>query len=247
MKFNGKAVFITGGAKRIGAEIARFFVREGARVGVSYHTSEGEAFALKEELGRACHLFKADLQDVKAGLEAFKRAFSVLGKVHILVNNASIFEKNSILSITEEEFDRDFAIQLKTPLFLTQAFAKQEFEAEEGLIINMLDKNIVRKNTAFVSYLLSKKALDELTRFSAFSLAPKIRVNSISPGFILEESWTESLTAEEFEAHLERKLKNIPLKRKGSVQDILNAVEFFATNSYINGVNINVDGGSFLF
>jgi pteridine reductase len=247
MKFQDKTVFITGGAKRIGAEIARFFAKEGAKVVITYNSSSLEALALKQEIGENCHIFKANLEDTKSTVATFNEAISKIGKIHILINNASVFQQNSIQNITEEEFERDFTIQLKTPLFLIQAFAKQNFAPEEGLIINMLDKNIIRRNTNFTSYLLSKKALDELTRFSAFSLAPQIRANSISPGFILEEENVSSFNPQDLEQYMKTKMAKIPLKRKGSPQDIVKAIDFLATNSYINGININVDGGSFLF
>ena len=121
-----------------------------------------------------------------------------------------------------------------------QEFAKQNFENSEGFILNMLDKNISRKNTSFVSYLLSKKSLHELTQIAAFELAPSIRVNSISPGFIIEE---EGIT-DAF--YTENKLKSIPLKRKGSVADIIHALDFLLNAKYVTGETITVDGGSFL-
>ncbi len=247
MKFQDKTIFITGGAKRIGAEIARFFAKEGAKLAICYNSSKQEAVNLRLELGENCHIFQANMEEKDSILRAFDEAVSKVGKINFLINNASIFKKNSILSINEKEFDRDLNIHLKSPLFLIQQFAKQDFEDEEGLIINILDKNIIRRNTAFTSYLLSKKSLDELTRFAAFELAPKIRTNSVSPGFILPETDVlAGFNGEEMVLYEAQKLAGIPLKRRGSPEDIVKAIEFIALNTYLNGININVDGGSFL-
>jgi NAD(P)-dependent dehydrogenase (short-subunit alcohol dehydrogenase family) len=246
MILKNKTVFITGGAKRVGSEIALYFAKMGANVCIHYNTSKKEALALKEKCisyGVLSEIYQADLQNVKLSVEAISNAISDFQKVHFLINNASIFEKNSIKNITEKEFDRDFAIQTKTPLFLMQEFAKQNFENEEGFILNMLDKNIMRKNTKFISYLLSKKSLHELTQFAAFELAPQIRVNSICLGFILEEA---GIKASEFDEYYAKKIENIPLKRKGNVQDVITAIDFLVKSTYITGENITIDGGSFL-
>jgi pteridine reductase len=244
MSLANKTVFITGGAKRVGAEICRYFASNGVNVALHYNSSKKEAETLKAELpnGR-CEIFSSDLTNTKNTLECFEKAINHFGRIDFLINNASVFKKNSILNITEEEFDRDFNIQLKSPLFLMQRFAKQDFAGREGLIINMLDKNIVRRSSTFVSYLLSKKSLDELTRFGAFELAPKIRVNSVSLGFILPE---DGIMEENLAEYNQNKLKSIPLKRGGSPSDVVGAIDFFVRSKFINGVNIQVDGGSFL-
>ena len=247
MKLHNKTVFITGGAKRIGLELCKYFFENGANLAMHYNSSEAEAQTLQKQFGDRCKTFKADLTNTQIAVNCFKEALSHFGKIEFLINNASVFKPNLIANITEEEFDRDFAIHLKTPLFLMQEFAKQDFKNEEGLILNILDKNVVRKNTSFISYLLSKKSLDELTRFSAFEFAPKIRVNSISPGFILPEESTSQFSSTKMEEYMQNKFKNIPLKRMGSPKDVIKTVDFFINSSYINGVNIPVDGGSFVY
>ncbi len=244
MNLANKTIFITGGAKRVGAEICRYFIKNGANIALHYNTSKKEAEEIKNQfpVGK-CEIFSSDLTNTKNTLECFEKAINHFGRIDFLINNASVFKKNSILNITEEEFDRDFGIQLKSPLFLMQRFAKQDFAEGEGLIINMLDKNIVKKHSSFVSYLLSKKSLDELTRFGAFELAPKIRVNSVSLGFILPD---EGIPEEKLPEYTQNKLKSIPLKRRGSPSDVVGAIDFFIRSKFINGVNIQVDGGSFL-
>jgi pteridine reductase len=238
-----KTAFITGGAKRIGLEICQYFIDQNINVALHYNSSFEKAQNAQMKFGSKCKIFQANLEETQNAISAFKEAQKHFGKIDFLINNASIFKQNSIQNITLQEFERDFSIHLKTPLFLIQEFAKQNFQNEEGLIVNILDKNIIRKNSKYVSYLLSKKSLDELTRFAAFELAPKIRVNSISPGFIIPEETTQINQTE----YLEQKLKTIPLKRKGTIQDIVQALDFLIKSNYINGININVDGGSFLF
>jgi NAD(P)-dependent dehydrogenase (short-subunit alcohol dehydrogenase family) len=234
MNLQNKTVFITGGGRRIGMEIARFFALNGANIALHYNSSFNEAAKLQEELGKErCQLFKADLTDTSTSVLALKSAISRFGKIEFLINNASMFEKNSIMQITEEEFERDINITLKTPLFLMQEFARQKFASEEGLIVNILDANIKRTNTQFVSYLLAKKGLDELTRFAGFELAPNIRTNSISPGIILENEAALS----------EIQISKIPLKRNGNVADLIKIIELFIKTPYLNGVNIPIDGG----
>lgn len=250
MKLKNKTVFITGGAKRIGREMAIYFAMSGANICLHYNNSKKEALSLKDELiafGVRCEIYKADLTNTKQALKAFNQALLDFKKIEFLVNNASIFKKNSIKEITEEEFDRDFAIHAKIPLFLMQAFATQNFINEEGFVLNILDKNTIRRNTSFISYLLSKKSLEELTRFAAFELAPKIRVNAISPGFIIEEEeFLETATEAQILDYNTKKSSTIPLKRKGCVQDIIKTLDFLINTNYINGQNILVDGGSFL-
>jgi pteridine reductase len=125
-------------------------------------------------------------------------------------------------------------------VLLSQVFAKQE-TLKSGLIINMLDKNIIRTQTKYFGYLQSKKALAELTKYLAIMLAPKIRVNAISPGFIIEEEGTIPDTM-----YFTKKLKSIPLQKQGSIEDIIKAVDYLLNASYVNGQNLFVDGGSFL-
>lgn len=244
MRLKGKTVFITGAAKRIGAEIARYFAENGANVCIHFNTSESEALHLERELLKfrvKVKLYACDLLNTKKAITVMQAAISDFGKIEYLINSASIFRKNSILKATEEDFKRDFALHTRTPFFLMQTFAKQKFTEEEGFILNIIDKNTVRKSSAFTTYMLSKKSLQELTTFAAVEFAPFIRVNAISPGFILEEEG-----ASKTEEYYAKKIAKIPLKRKGDTQDIIKALDFLIKTNYITGENIRVDGGSFL-
>jgi len=244
MKLKGKTAFITGAAKRIGAEMARYFAQNGANVCIHYNNSESEALDLQRELLKfrvKVKCYCCDLLNTKKAVVMMQTAISDFGKIEFLINSASIFKKNSILKTTEEEFKRDFAIHTRTPFFLIQTFANQRFVEEEGFILNILDKNTVRKSSSFTTYMLSKKSLQEITTFAAVEFAPFIRVNSISPGFILEEEG-----ASQTEEYYAKKNAKIPLKRKGDIEDIIKALDFLIRTNYITGENIRVDGGSFL-
>ena len=244
MKLKGKTVFITGAAKRIGAEIARYFAENGANVCIHYNSSESEALNLEKELLKfrvKVKRYSCDLVNTKKAVSVMQTAISDFGKIEFLINSASVFKKNSILKSTEEDFKRDFAIHTRTPFFLMQTFAKQKFENEEGFILNIIDKNTVRKSSSFTTYMLSKKSLQEITTFAAVEFAPFIRVNAISPGFILEEEG-----ASKTEEYYEKKIAKIPLQRKGETEDIIKALNFLIKTNYITGENIRVDGGSFL-
>lgn len=246
-----KTAFITGSAKRIGREIAVFLARGGVNICLHCNTSKDEALTLKDEIlkiGVFCNVYNADLLNTQSTILAFQEAKKDFNHIDYLINNASIFEKTSIKTIKEEEFERDFNIHLKSPLFLMQAFAKQNFSMSEGVIINIIDKNIIKKRSNFTAYLLAKKSLLELTYFAAFEFAPLIRVNSISPGFIMEEENILLFKEKsDIEIYTGKKLREIPLNRKGEICDITEALSFLINSSYITGQNIMVDGGSFLY
>lgn len=238
-----KTALITGSAKRIGLEMAKFLASKGFNIALhcnnSIQIANIEAQDITKKFGVRCEVFQCDLSNPKTASSLFASAVKSFTSVEILINNASIFQKSLFLEESIENIMQNFNIHFFSSIILCQEFAKQKIK--NGLIINMLDKNTTRTKTNFFSYLYSKKALNELTRFLATELAPSIRTNSISPGFILEEE-----DSQVDEAYIARKFAGIPLKSKGNIKNILQAVEFFIENDYINGQNIFVDGGSFL-
>jgi len=179
------AIFVTGGAKRVGAVLARHLADAGYDIALHYHESGGEAQALKkdiEAMGRKCALFQQDLSDVKTFpvlMESVKKTFPGCAA---LINNASVFERSPFMDTPEDLFDRQFAVNFKAPFFLTQAFAKI---FGKGCVINFLDNKISGTHGSHFAYLLSKKTLAEFTVMAARDLAPNIRVNAICPGKIL--------------------------------------------------------------
>jgi NAD(P)-dependent dehydrogenase (short-subunit alcohol dehydrogenase family) len=237
-------VLITGSAKRIGLAIAEFFASGGYNIAMHCNESKEKAQIEAERISKKfkikCVVFACDLSKPELIPEFFQNILNEFKQVDVLINNASVFQESSIFDISYHEILENFNIHFFAPVFLSQAFAKQE-TLENGLIINMLDKNITRTQTKYFGYLQSKKALAELTKYLAIILAPKIRVNAISPGFIIEEEGTIP-----DKTYITKKLKSIPLQKQGSIEDIIKAVEYLLKAGYTNGQNLFIDGGSFL-
>jgi NAD(P)-dependent dehydrogenase (short-subunit alcohol dehydrogenase family) len=237
-------VLITGGAKRIGFEIAKFFAKKGYDIALHCNSSieiatENAKF-LQEKFKIRCKAYQFNLENCNEIPNFFQTILHNFPQIDVLVNNASFFEKSSIKNTTLQGLIRNFSVHFFAPSLLCQAFAMQS-NLQNGLIINMLDKNTTRTKTQYFNYLQSKKSLLELTKYLAVELAPKIRVNAISPGFIIEE---EGILPDA--SYISHKLSSIPLKKQGSVDDIILAVEYLLNGKYVNGQNLFVDGGAFL-
>lgn len=238
-----KAVLITGAAKRIGLEIAIFFAKMGYNIAMHCNTSikkaNIEAEKIQKQWNIKCKVFVCDLSKPQNIENFFTEVINHFTKIDVLINNASIFEKSSIINSNFQTIMRDFNVHLFSPMLLCKAFAKQNLQ--NGNIINMLDKNITRTQTSYFSYIHSKKALYELTKYLAIEFAPNTRVNSISPGFILEE---EDLTLND--EYFQRKISTIPTKTKGNIEQIILGIQYLLENEYSNGQNLFIDGGAFL-
>lgn len=237
-------VMVTGGAKRIGLTICQFFAKNGYNIALHYNSSTELAQKAKTELEDKfpieCQIFQGNLTNPKDAKTCINSAISHFGQIDALINNASFFEESSFIDTTFESLIANFNVHYFSPFVLCQEFSKQP-KLQNGLIVNIIDSNHPRIQTKHFAYLQAKKALLELTNHLAASLAPKIRTNAISPGFIIPEENT-TIT----EAYTTHKLKQIPLKSQGSTADITKAIECLLNSTYINGQNLYVDGGSHL-
>jgi len=237
-------VLITGGAKRIGFEIAKFFAQKGYDIALhcnaSFAIATENAKFLQEKFKIRCKTYQFNLENCRQIPNFFQTILQDFPQIDILINNASFFEKSSIQNTIIDGLIKNFSVHFFTPTLFCQAFAMQK-NLQNGLIINMLDKNTTRTKTQYFEYLQSKKSLLELTNYLAVELAPKIRVNAISPGFIIEE---EGISPDD--SYIAHKLSSIPMKKQGSVEDIILAVEYLVNGNYVNGQNLFVDGGAFL-
>lgn len=231
-----KAVLVTGGAKRLGRALAVAMAEDGFDVAIHYQRSEGAAeetvTALREK-GVRSEKFQCDFGDPKAVSTLISRVISVFPDLTVLINSASIFERGPFLEGQDEDFDRQFHINFRTPFILTRDFARQ---ARAGLVINMLDTHIQDNVTGYFVYSLTKKSLQSLTEMSAKALGPDIRVNGIAPGLILPSKDVDQET-------FERMARKIPLKRSGGPEDIVQAARYFVSQSFITGQVLYVDGG----
>jgi NAD(P)-dependent dehydrogenase (short-subunit alcohol dehydrogenase family) len=238
LKTQGTAL-VTGAAKRIGKAICLSLSSQGFNIALHYNHSSGEAKKLSEEIrskGGRCQSFCCDLSDQQRTKQLISDVLEKFSDLNVLINNASIFEPSTIANSKAGPSRQDFAVNFDAPFILTSQFAKKR---KKGHIINILDTHIVNNSTHHSTYLLSKKALLELTRLSAVELAPNIRVNAISPGLILPTKHSNS-------DYFKRLSKHIPLQKKGNVGQIAQTVLFLLSNPYITGQNIFVDGGEHL-
>ena len=237
----GKAILITGAARRVGAEITRTLHAAGANVAIHYRGSAADANALAAELnaqraGSAITL-QGDLLDtarLPALVEGTVKAF---GRLDVLINNASTFYATPVGTITEAQWDDLLGTNLKAPLFLSQA-AAPALAASEGLILNIVDIHGLRPLKGFPVYSPAKAGLVMLTHALARELSPQVRVNAIAPGPVLfpEEGLSEERKADIVERTL--------LKRRGSPADIAKAALFFVAHApYVTGQVLAVDGG----
>jgi NAD(P)-dependent dehydrogenase (short-subunit alcohol dehydrogenase family) len=237
-----RTALITGAAKRVGRAIAIELAGAGMDIAVHYRDSAGEAEALAREieaLGRRAALVKADLEDEAAVEAILPQAIAQLGPVDVLVNNASLFERDEALDVTREGWDRQLAVNLRAPFVLMQQFARLLPADRHGAIVNMVDQRVVNLTPHFVSYTVSKAGLWTLTQTMALALAPRIRVNAVGPGPILPN---ERQSAEQFRAHW----SSLALQRRIEPEDVARAVRYLVESGAVTGQMIAVDGGEHL-
>jgi pteridine reductase len=239
---SGKVALVTGGAKRVGAAIARRLHREGANLMLHYRGSEREAKALRTELNAAradsVALVHADLLDTAGLAEIVKNTVSRFERLDALVNNASSFFPTPVGEMTPATWESLIGANLRAPLFLSQA-AAPHLKKTGGAIVNITDIHAERPLKNYVIYSIAKAGLAGLTRSLARELAPEVRVNGVAPGAIVwpeDGSW-DDLTRQRIVSHT-------LLKRTGEPDDVARAVLYLLTEApYVTGQIIAVDGG----
>ena len=234
-----KSALVTGGAQRIGKSIVFALSAMGYDIALHYNHSRERAEEIAEQIrldGGRCELFQADLFRADELSRVMENVFEKFPGLSLLVNNASVFERSTLLETEEELFERQMNINFKAPLFLSRNFARV---CREGHIINILDAKIAHNKFNYFAYTLSKKALAEFTKMAALELAPRIRVNGIGPGPILPPPM-------ENDDYLDKLVKNIPLQRRGNPELITHSLRFLLENDYITGQVLYVDGGDHL-
>jgi pteridine reductase len=236
-----QAVLITGGARRVGAEIVRTLHGAGARVLIHYRDSEAAAAALAGELNRtrpgSVAVECANLRDPQAPSRLVAACLREFGRLDVLINNASTFFPTPVGEITSAQWDDLMGSNLKAPLFLSQA-AAPSLRDQHGLIINIVDIHALRPLKGHPLYSIAKAGLVMLTRSLARELGPHIRVNGIAPGPVL---WPERAMGEELKREI---IAKTALKRHGTPQDVARVALFLVKDApYITGQIIAVDGG----
>jgi pteridine reductase len=238
----GKVALVTGGARRVGAQIVRKLHGAGAAVLVHRNRSRTDADALIAELDArrpgSAHAFALDLLDTARLPTLIEAAEQRFGRLDILVNNASTFYPTPLGAITEAHWDDLVGSNLKAPLFLSQAAAPL-LRRTQGLILNIVDIHGMRPLRQHPVYGVAKAGLIMLTRSLARELGPEVRVNAIAPGPVM---WPEDGSADP--ARREKIVSRTLLKRSGSADDIARAALFFAADApFVTGQVLPVDGG----
>jgi NAD(P)-dependent dehydrogenase (short-subunit alcohol dehydrogenase family) len=246
-----KRALITGGAKRLGRAMALYLAGRGVDVAIHYHGSEAEAEATAAEArakGVRAEILQADLLDEGATADLVARAAQALdGPLDVLINNASIFEYDTLKSASRESWDRHFESNLRAPFVLMQHFAAQAPKAEtvEGepharaMVLNMLDQRVRKLTPEFMTYTLAKMGLWTLTQTGAQALAPDIRVNAIGPGPTLQG-------ARQSTEHFTKQRAATILQRGANPDEICAALGYFLDAPAVTGQLLCVDGGQHL-
>ncbi|HVX91724.1 MAG TPA: SDR family oxidoreductase [Xanthobacteraceae bacterium] len=236
------AALVTGGARRIGGAIVLALARAGYAVAVHVRNSrkEGEALCAKlAAVGARAAVVSADLADHRQVAGLVPAAAAAVGPLTLLVNNASEFEPDVIGKLDPARFDRHFAVNLRAPLFLAEAFAAQVRPGADASIVNVTDQRVRKLTPQFLTYTLTKSALDTATVTLAQALAPNIRVNAVAPGPTLASPRQDA-------AAFERQAKALPLGHGATPEDVAAAVLYLATARSVTGETIAVDGGQHL-
>ena len=236
-----RKIIITGAATRIGAAIAKKLSGPKIEIVIHYNKSKSKAERLKKELnkdGTVVYLIKADLGKEKEVQKLIKLSKSKLKYFDCLINNASLFENDKLENFTVKSWGIHLNANLKAPALLSRGFANN-IKGKNNNIINIIDQRVFKLTPYFFSYTLSKTGLYTLTKTSAMSLAPNIRVNGIAPGPTIKNK-------RQSEKHFKKQYLATPLRRKVDVEQICNAVDFFIKNRSITGQVLAVDSGQSL-
>ncbi|TWO70508.1 SDR family oxidoreductase [Caenimonas sedimenti] len=237
-----RTVLVTGAAKRLGREIALGLAAAGWQVAVHYRGSAADAAQTSADCARhaSSDVFDADLADEAATRALLPRVIARFGRVDAVVNSASRFVHDTAGSFGYAELAAHLAANTAAPIVLAQSLHEHVAAlGAEGVVVNLLDQKLWNQNPDFLSYTLSKAALEAATTMLAQALAPRLRVVGVAPGLTLT---SHMLSQEKFE----QLHKLSPLGRSSTPQDVAHAVRFALENSSITGTTLLVDGGQHL-
>ena len=231
-------IIITGAATRMGAAIAKKLSGPQVEIVIHYNKSKSSAEKLKKELIKnktRVYLIKGDLSKENDLKKIIKFSKSKLKYFDCLINNASLFENDNLRNFTSKSWGQHLDINLKAPAYFTKEFSKN-IRGKNNNIINIIDQRVFKLTPFFFSYTLSKTGLYTLTKTSAMSLSPNIRVNGIAPGPTIKNK-------RQTEKHFKKQYLATPLKQQVNIKEICNAVDFFIKNSSITGQVLAIDSG----
>lgn len=237
-----RTALVTGAARRVGRAIALDLSASGFAVAIHCNASRREADALAAEItgrgGRAA-VIQADLTDLDAAARLVGQAQAALGPLGLLVNNASVFDRDEFLDFDWHGWERHFAVHLKAPVELSRSFAALLSPDAEGLIVNMIDQRVWKPTPQFFTYTLSKSALWTATRTMAQALAPRIRVNAIGPCPTLKGERQE-------DADFDAQVEGLLLRRGPNLAEFGATIRYLWDTPSVTGQMIALDGGQHL-
>ncbi len=248
----GKVALITGGTQRIGRSISKSLAKNGYDILVHYHsdiTGANEVVEYARSVGVEAHSIQADLINDKEIMDLVPKSKKLIGKpLNLLINNASIFEYDTIETASLESWERHFGTNLKAPFFLSQAFLRQAPDpvkdkrkelVTQAQIINIIDQRVVNISPFYSTYTIAKMALWSFTRTAAQEMAPRVRVNAIGPGPTLK-------AADQSQNNFLKQRRNTILRRGSNIEDIISCLWFFLENRGVTGQLVCADGGQSL-
>ena len=236
-----RKIIITGGANRIGAAIAEKLSGPNIEIMIHFNKSKSNAEKLKKKLEKfrtKVYLVRGDLRKESDILKIIKFSKLKMKFFDCLINNASLFENDKLINFTSKSWENHITTNLKAPALLSKEFSKN-VKGKNNNIINIIDQRIFKLTPYFFSYTLSKTGLYTLTKTSAMSLSPNIRVNGIAPGPTIKNK-------RQSDKHFKNQYLATPLKKQVNVKEVCNAVDFFIKNSSITGQVLAIDSGQSL-
>lgn len=237
-----RTALVTGAARRLGREIALGLARDGWDIAVHYRGSETDAQATVSDilaLGRRAVALHCDLADEAATRRLVPEAVTRLGSLGCVVNSASLFDYDDANSFSQSRMDAHMHCNLGAPILLAQALHAVTPVGEQGVVINLLDQKLANLNPDFLSYTLSKAALQTATTMLAMSLAPKLRVVGLAPGLTL-------VSGDQTEEGFDKAHRQTVLGKSSTPEDIVRAACYLADARGVTGTTLLVDGGQHL-
>lgn len=237
-----RVALVTGGARRVGAEIVRSFALRGYDVMLHHGNSPDAATALAAEL-RSAHdvrveIVQEDLANVHAPSQIVDATMRVFGALDVVVSSASVMTMHPFDAVTPEEWEQTSAINLRAPFFLMQAAAR--VMRDGGAIVQLSDHLAFETNFPnLIPHQVTKAALTQLVRTTASAFAPRLRVNAVAPGLVLPPDDMSERAIEGF-------LRDVPMRRSGTPLDVAQAIHFLVDAPYVTGIVLPVDGGRHL-
>lgn len=237
-----RTTLVTGGARRLGAEIVRSFAARGDAIVLHHGSSPIAADALATELraaGTSVLVIQADLTDAASPAHIVREATKAFGPLDVVVSSASVMAWHAFDAVTPDDWNAAADVNLRAPFFLMQAAAPAMRDG--GVIVQLADHLATEAiHPRLIPHQVTKSALTQLVRAVAAHLAPRVRVNAVAPGLVLPPESMSSEAAARF-------LDDVPLRRAGTAADVTQAIHYLVDASYVTGVVLTVDGGRHLW